>query len=94
MNKTELVNFVASKANLSQKESHHAVDSFLQTITETLKKKETISLIGFGSFTVQTRAARSGRHPKTGEEITIKAANIPTFKAGKTLKESVQKKKK
>ncbi|BAW79689.1 histone family protein DNA-binding protein [Candidatus Nitrosoglobus terrae] len=93
MNKTELVNFVVSGANLTQADAQHAVNALLQTITETLKKKGTVNLIGFGSFSVQKRASRSGRHPRTGEAITIPATNMPVFKPGKTLKEAVQQQK-
>lgn len=94
MNKTELVNFVASEANLSQADAQRAVNALLQTITGTLSQKESISLVGFGSFTVQKRAARSGRHPRTGEVIAIPESNVPVFRPGKALKEAVQQKKK
>ncbi|QBQ54172.1 HU family DNA-binding protein [Nitrosococcus wardiae] len=93
MNKTELVNFVASEANLSQADAQRAVNALLQTIEETLGKKGTVNLVGFGSFSVQNRSARSGRHPRTGETITIPATNVPIFKPGKALKEAVQKRK-
>ncbi|MGR6035682.1 MAG: HU family DNA-binding protein [Candidatus Nitrosoglobus sp.] len=93
MNKTELVNFVVSKANLSQTDAHRAVNALLQTITEVLREKGTVNLVGFGSFSVQNRASRSGRHPRTGEAITIQATNVPIFKPGKVLKEAVQQRK-
>lgn len=93
MNKTELVNFVASEANLSQADAQRAVNALLQTIEQTLGEKGTVSLVGFGSFSVQKRSARSGRHPQTGETITIPATNVPVFKPGKALKEAVQQRK-
>lgn len=93
MNKTELVNFVASEANLSQADAQRAVNALLQTIKETLGQKESVNLVGFGSFSVQKRAARSGRHPQTGETITIPATKVPVFKPGKALKEAVQRRK-
>jgi DNA-binding protein HU-beta len=93
MNKTELVNFVVSKANISQADAQRAVNALLQTITGALGEKGTVNLVGFGSFSVQKRASRSGRHPRTGETITIQATNVPIFKPGKILKEAVQQRK-
>lgn len=93
MNKTELVNFVVSKANLSQADAQRAVNALLQAITGALSEKGTVNLVGFGSFSVQKRASRAGRHPRTGETIIIQATNVPIFKPGKILKEAVQQRK-
>ena len=88
MNKAELVSEVA-KVVCTKKEAKAAVDCVFSTITETLKKKETVTLIGFGTFKVNRREARKGRNPQTGEEIDIKAKNVPKFVAGKALKDAV-----
>jgi DNA-binding protein HU-beta len=93
MNKTELINFVASETDLSQAQAQRAVNTLLQTIKEALSQKETVNLVGFGSFTVQKRAARSGRHPRTGEAIEIPETSVPVFRPGKALKEAVQHQK-
>lgn len=90
MNKTELVKSISSQAELSQKDAAKVVDSFLETISNTLAKEEKIQLIGFGTFEVRERAARTGRNPQTGEEIQISASKVPAFKPGKELKESVK----
>ncbi|RJR23200.1 MAG: HU family DNA-binding protein [Desulfobacteraceae bacterium] len=89
MNKGDLVNEVAKVLN-TKKEAQAAVECILQSITGALKKKETVTLVGFGSFKVDKRKARKGRNPKTGEEIKIKAKNVPKFIAGKALKETVK----
>ena len=90
MNKTDLINAVADHAELSKKDAAKAVDAFVVAVTEALKKGEKVQLVGFGTFEVRERAAREGRNPQTGEAITIKAAKVPAFKAGKALKDSVQ----
>ena len=90
MNKTELIAAVAEKTGLSKKDSDAAVNAVLNTITETLKADEKIQLVGFGSFEVKKRAARTGLNPRTKETIEIPASAVPTFKAGKALKDSVQ----
>lgn len=90
MNKTDLINAVADHAELSKKDAAKAVDAFVAAVTEALKKGEKVQLVGFGTFEVRERAAREGRNPQTGEAITIKAAKVPAFKAGKALKDSVQ----
>lgn len=90
MNKTELVNAVADKTELSKKDAGQAVDAVFETITETLGQGEKVQLIGFGNFEVRERAARKGRNPQTGEEIQIPASKVPAFKAGKALKDSVK----
>ncbi|MCM3725806.1 HU family DNA-binding protein [Neobacillus cucumis] len=90
MNKTELVNAVATQAELAKKDATKAVDVLLETISNALAKEEKIQLIGFGTFEVRERAARTGRNPQTGEEIQIPASKIPAFKPGKELKEAVK----
>ncbi len=92
MNKTELVAAIASKAELSKKDSEKALKAFTDVVTEQLKKGEKIQLVGFGSFEVVKRAARKGVNPLTGKEMKIPASKAPKFKAGKTLKEAVNKK--
>ena len=89
MNKTELVNAIADKAGISKKDATSALDAFTAVVTEELKKGEKISLIGFGTFEVSKRAARTGRNPQTGAEMSIPASNAPKFKAGKALKDSI-----
>ncbi|HGJ5865524.1 HU family DNA-binding protein [Arsenophonus nasoniae] len=90
MNKTEVINQIAEKADLTKKDSEKALNAFIETVTETLKTGDEVQLVGFGSFQVKQRAARDGRNPKTGETLKIAAANVPSFKAGKTLKEAVK----
>ena len=89
MNKTELVAKMAENADLTKAEAARALKSFEETITSALKSGDKISIIGFGSFETTNRAARIGRNPQTGKEIQIPAATVPKFKAGKTLKDSV-----
>ncbi len=89
MNKGEFVNAVADAADLSKADAASAVDAMVSVITDTLKSGDSITLVGFGTFQVRTRAARQGRNPKTGEAIQIKESNNPAFKAGKALKDAV-----
>jgi DNA-binding protein HU-beta len=89
MNKTELVAAMAEASGLSKTDADAAYQAFVETVTEALKKEETVTLIGFGTFTVRERAARTGRNPRTGEEIQIKASKNPVFKAGKAIKDAV-----
>ena len=91
MNKTELIAAVAEKTGLSKKDSDAAVNAVLNTIAETLKANEKVQLVGFGSFEVKKRAARTGLNPRTKETIEIPASAVPTFKAGKALKDAVAK---
>ena len=91
MNKTELIDAVAKSAGLSKKDATNAVNALTETITKTLKKKDKVQLVGFGTFEVGKRAARTGRNPQTGAEIKIKAAKVPKFKPGKALKDVVNK---
>ena len=89
MNKTELVAAMAEQAELSKKDSEKALKAFIDVITEELKKGEKIQLVGFGTFEVAERAARTGRNPQTGAEMTIPASKAPKFKAGKALKDAI-----
>ena len=89
MNKSELVAAMAEKSGLTKDQTTKALNAFEVTVSETLKSGGEIALVGFGTFKVSDRAARTGRNPKTGEEIQISASKLPTFKAGKGLKEAV-----
>lgn len=89
MNKSELVDFIASKTGLSKKDSAAAVDAFTEAVTDSLKKNDSVTLIGFGTFAVREQAARTGRNPRTGEEISIAAKKVPLFRPGKGLKDNV-----
>jgi len=89
MNKTELVAAIADKAEISKKDAEAAVKAFTDVVAEELKKGEKIQLVGFGTFEVSERAARTGRNPLTGAEITIPASKAPKFKAGKALKDAI-----
>ncbi|HHU31667.1 MAG: HU family DNA-binding protein [Zhaonellaceae bacterium] len=91
MNKTELVSSVAEKAEITKKEAEKVVGAIFSSIEEALAKGDKVQLVGFGTFEVRERAARTGRNPKTGEEITIAAAKVPAFKPGKALKDAVNK---
>ncbi len=90
MNKTELVAEVAQRANLGKKEAEDAVTAILDAITDALAEEDKVQLVGFGSFEVKHRAERMGRNPRTKEEIPIPASKIPSFKAGKALKDAVK----
>ncbi|MCR5101997.1 MAG: HU family DNA-binding protein [Butyrivibrio sp.] len=92
MNKTELIDAIAKEAGLSKKDAGKALDAFTATVTKTLKKKDKVALVGFGTFQTSKRAARTGRNPQTGAEIKIPAAVVPKFSAGKGLKDAVNKK--
>ena len=89
MNKTELVEAMAEAADISKANAGRALDGMVEAITNALKDGDTVSLIGFGTFLVRDRAARTGRNPKTGEAIQIMASKSPAFKAGKALKDAV-----
>lgn len=91
MNKTELVAAIAEKTELSKKDAEKALKAFIDVVTEELKAGEKIQLVGFGTFEVAERAAREGRNPKTGEAMKIAASKTPKFKAGKALKDEVNK---
>lgn len=90
MNKTELINAVADKADISKADAGRAVDAFFEVVGKALKKKDKVSLVGFGTFLVRERASRTGRNPKTGATIKIKASKTPAFKAGKGLKDLIK----
>jgi DNA-binding protein HU-beta len=89
MNKGELIEAVAGRAGLSRADATKAVDGLLDAIQDTLAAGGSVSLVGFGTFSVKARAARAGRNPRTGETIQIPASNVPGFKAGKGLKDAV-----
>lgn len=91
MNKTELVAAIAEKAELSKKDSEKALTAFVEVVTEELQKGEKVQLVGFGTFEVSKRAAREGRNPQTGDTMQIAACTAPKFKAGKALKDAVNK---
>ena len=91
MNKTELVAAIAEKAGLSKKDAEGAVKAFTDTVAEQLKAGEKIQLVGFGTFEVAERAARTGKNPQTKEEIQIPASKAPKIKAGRALKDTVNK---
>jgi len=90
MNKTELVAAVATKAELSKKDADAAVKAVIDAVTEALKDGEKVALVGFGTFEVKTRDARTGKNPRTGEVINIPEAKVPSFKAGSALKDAVK----
>ena len=87
MNKTELVAAVAEQADISKKDAEKVLKAFVDVVTEEMKKGEKVQLVGFGTFEVSERAAREGRNPQTGAEMTIAASKAPKFKAGKALKD-------
>lgn len=90
MNKAELTEAVAQKAGISKKDAGNALDATLETIKGSLKKGDSVTLIGFGTFKVKKRGARTGRNPQTGQAIKIKAKRVATFTAGSDLKEAVK----
>jgi DNA-binding protein HU-beta len=89
MNKNALIDAVAERTALAKSDAARAVEAVLGAITESLQKGEAVTLSGFGTFATKTRAARTGRNPRTGEAIQIAASNVPGFKAGKGLKDAV-----
>jgi len=89
VNKSELVDAIASGADISKASAGRALDAMVDTITESLRKGDPVALVGFGTFSVKDRAARQGRNPQTGATIQIPAARVPGFKAGKGLKDAV-----
>ena len=90
MNKSELVDKVVEKVDLTKKDSEKVVTAVFESITESLANDEKVQLVGFGTFEVRSRKEREGRNPATGEKMTVKAQNIPAFKPGKDLKEKVK----
>ena len=89
MNKSELIEAIAASADLPKAAAGKALDGMIEALTEALKKGDTVTLVGFGSFYVGERAERKGRNPKTGEEITIPSAKTPKFRPGKALKDAL-----
>lgn len=89
MNKSELIEAIAESADISKAAAGRAIDAVVESVTTALKSGDQVTLIGFGTFSVKDRAARTGRNPQTGAEIQIAAAKIPSFKAGKGLKDAV-----
>ncbi len=89
MNKSELIDAIASGADISKAAAGRALDATLDSITESLRKGDQVALVGFGTFSVKQRAARTGLNPQTKEKIQIPAATVPAFKAGKALKDAV-----
>jgi DNA-binding protein HU-beta len=89
MNKADLIESIANSADLSKASAGRALDAAIESITKALKKGDTITLVGFGTFSVRKRKARMGRNPRTGEEIQIKASKVPGFKPGKALKDAI-----
>lgn len=92
MNKTELIDSLAARADLPKAAASRILESFIEIITESLSKGDPVALVGFGTFVVSQRKQRAGRNPKTGNTITIPSANVPRFRAGKQLKEKVNNK--
>ncbi|WWO97660.1 MAG: nucleoid-associated protein HU-alpha [Candidatus Dasytiphilus stammeri] len=90
MNKTQLIDIIAEKSDLSKSQAKTALESTIAAITESLKSGEIVQLVGFGTFKVHYRAERIGRNPQTGQPIKIAAGNVPTFISGKLLKEAVK----
>lgn len=90
MNKSELVKQIATTADLSQAQSERCLTAFTDAVAKTLSQGDKLTLLGFGTFEARERAARSGRNPQTGEEMTIPAAKVPAFKAGQGLKDAVK----
>lgn len=91
MNKSELIDSIAEKSGLNKTQAGEALNAVMESVGEALEKGDSISLVGFGTFSVKARAARTGRNPKTGEPLQIKASKVPSFKAGKGLKDRVNK---
>lgn len=89
MNKSQLIDKIAADADISKAAAGRALDAWVAAVTEALQAGDDVALVGFGSFSVRERAARTGRNPQTGKEITIAAAKVPGFRAGKALKDAV-----
>lgn len=89
MNKSQLIGKIAAGANISKAAAGRALDAIIGSVTESLQQGNDVALVGFGTFTVRERSARTGRNPQTGKEITIAAAKVPGFRAGKGLKDAV-----
>jgi DNA-binding protein HU-beta len=90
MNKSELIDAIAESSGLSKADAGRALDGFIGAVTGALSKGDSVTLVGFGTYAVKERAERVGRNPQTGREITISAARLPSFKAGKALKDAIK----
>ena len=90
MNKSELIAMMAEKADLSKKDAEKALNAFVESVQETVKTGDKISLVGFGTFELRKRESREGKNPRTGEKLTIAACSVPAFKAGKAFKDFVK----
>jgi DNA-binding protein HU-beta len=93
MNKSDLIDAIAKEAKIAKTVAGEVLDAAIAVVTQTLKKGDKISLVGFGTFQVDKRAARKGRNPQTGKQISIPATNVPKFRPGKTLKDAVNTKR-
>jgi DNA-binding protein HU-beta len=91
MNKTDLIKFVADKEKMPRRKTQRVLESLIESVTKALKKKESVTLVGFGTFKVVEKKARCGRNPKTGEKITIKKRLVPKFTPGKKFKKDIAK---
>mgnify|MGYP000962543992 FL=1 len=91
MNKADLISVMAEKSGMTKKDSEKSLNAFIEAVEEALVERDKVQLVGFGTFEVRERSARKGRNPQTGEEIDIPAASVPAFKAGKALKDSINK---
>ena len=89
MNKSDLIEAIAAASDIPKAAASRALDAMVESVTDSLKKGESVSLVGFGTFAIKERAARTGRNPQTGQPIEISAAKVPSFKAGKALKDAV-----
>ncbi|ARS53896.1 DNA-binding protein HU-beta [Kushneria avicenniae] len=89
MNKSELIEAIAASADIPKAAAGRALDAMIDSVTDSLKQGDSVALVGFGTFSIKERAARTGRNPQTGKTIEISAANVPSFKAGKALKDAV-----
>ena len=90
MNKSELIDAIAESSGLTKADAGRALDGFIGAVTGALSKGDSVTLVGFGTYAVKERAERMGRNPQTGREITISAARLPSFKAGKALKDAIK----
>lgn len=90
MNKVELIEYIATHTDISKAAAGRSLESFIEAVKKSLKKGQNVTLVGFGTFSVSKRAARTGRNPRTGAPLKIKAAKVPKFKAGKGLKDALK----
>lgn len=92
MNKSELIDAIAEQSGLTKTDSAKALNGFIEAVTSAMQRGDSVALVGFGTFSIKERAARTGRNPRTGEALQIAASNVPSFKAGKDLREAVNTK--